>query len=48
MNDILEETTANLTYILETFDYSQFNLSKINDMKARMMAVLDKIKESEK
>jgi len=48
VNDILEETTANLTYIIETFDYSHFDPSKINDMKTKLMAVLEKIKESEK
>ncbi len=47
VNDILEETTANLTYIIETFDYSRFDPSKINDMKTKLMAVLEKIKESE-
>ena len=48
VNDILEETTANLIYIIETFDYSRFDPSKINDMKTKMLAVLEKIKESEK
>lgn len=48
VNDILEETTANLTYIIETFDYSRFDPSKINDMKTKIMVVLEKIKESEK
>ncbi len=48
VNDILEETTANLTYIIETFDYFHFDPSKINDMKTKLMAVLEKIKESEK
>ncbi|OWP54592.1 MAG: hypothetical protein B2I18_04875 [Cuniculiplasma sp. C_DKE] len=47
VNDILEETTANLTYIIETFDYSRFDPSKINDMKTKIMVVLEKIKESE-
>ena len=48
INDILEETTANLTYIIETFDSSHFDSSKINDMKTKIMAILEKIKESEK
>ena len=45
VNDILEETAANLTYIMETFEHSTFDPQKLKDLKIKMKTVIDKIEE---